>query len=64
MDQESEKEFQRVWKRMERFEKDSRDLIRVSEAVKVLAKKVDRFSFAVTSFALAVVVDIASHYIK
>lgn len=49
---------------MERFEKDSRDLIRVSEAVKVLAKKVDRFSFAVTSFALAVVVDIASHYIK
>lgn len=64
MEREAENEFKRVWKKLDQSEKDSRELIRVSEAVKVLAKKVDRFSAAVTLLAVTITADLLSHYIK
>lgn len=64
MDRESENEFKRVWRKLDQTEKDSRELVRVSEAVKVMAKKLDRFSSAVTLLAVTVAGDLVSHYIK
>lgn len=64
VEREAEEEFKRVWARMRRYEKDSRQLIRVSESVKTLARKVDRFSLAVTGLATAVVGDIIAHYVR
>ena len=63
MDRETRDEFRKVWKRMEQYDKDSRDLIRVSESVKGLAKKVSQFSLAVTGLATAIVADIVTHYL-
>lgn len=64
MEREAENEFRRVWKRLDKTEEDRLELVRVSEAVKFLAKKVDRFSGAVTLLAVTVTADLISHYIK
>lgn len=64
MEREAENEFKRVWRKLDQTEKDSRELIRVSEAVKVLAKKVDRFSGAVTLLSITIAGDLLSHYVK
>lgn len=64
VDRESENEFKRVWRRLDKTEEDRLQLVRVGEAVKFLAKKVDRFSAAVTLLAVTVTADLISHYIK
>lgn len=64
MDPETTREFRRLRAELKQYEKDSRELIRVSESVKALAKKVDHFSWAVTSMAVTVAADLISHYIK
>lgn len=64
MDRETETEFKRVWAKMKQYEADSRELIRVSVVLKTLGKKVDRFSFAVTTLAITVVADLIAHYVK
>ena len=64
MDRESQNEFKRVWSKLDKTEADRLELVRVSEAVKVMAKKLDRFSSAVTLLAVTVAADLISHYIK
>lgn len=64
MDAETKDEFRRIRERMKQYEEDSRQLIRVTVVVKALAKKVDRFSLAVSTLAVTVLADLVSHYIK
>lgn len=64
MDREAQSEFKRVWLKLDKTENDRLELVRVSEAVKVMAKKLDRFSGAVTLLAVTVAADLISHYIK
>lgn len=64
MDRDTSDEFNRVWKRLEKADEDRLQLVRVTEAVKTLTRKLDRFSFVVSTFALTVLADVISHYIK
>lgn len=64
MDRDAENEFKRVWRKLDATEKDGRELARVAESVKFLAKKVDRFSWAVTTLAITVVAELITSHIK
>jgi hypothetical protein len=64
VDRDAENEFRRVWRRLDKTDEDRLQLVRVTESVKTLAKKVDRFSLAVTGLAITVTADVISHYIK
>lgn len=64
MDRETDNELKRIWRKLEKTDQDSRELIRVSESVKYLAKKVDRFSLAVTGLAMTVVADVITTHLR
>lgn len=64
MDRDTDNEFKRVWRKLDKTENDRLELVRVSESVKFLAKKVDRFSLAVTTLAITVVADLISSHLK
>lgn len=64
MEREAENEFKRVWRKLDKAEEVALAQARMSEAVKYLAKKVDRFSWAVTTLAITVVADLISTHIK
>lgn len=64
MDRDTSEEFKRIWKSLEQSQKDGRELTRVSTSLQFLAKKVDRFSYAVTALAITVVADLINAHIK
>lgn len=59
MDQETRRELNEVKKELKLYRQDSRHLLLLTESVRGLSKKVDRYTMAITGLATTFAADVA-----